>query len=137
LLHDNSFSCPWINYFSAISITRTKVIFYSTNVFINLVKLMQRVQDGRKERENYILSTMKNFLFHIGCLYIYKLRNWLLSLVNHLITWTRLIPHERTRPNPTTNNCHGVNFSSKSSSLMRQSSPIRLILSFVDLPVFT
>jgi hypothetical protein len=47
----NSLSYSWINYFSATSITRTKVIFHSTNVFVNLVKLMQRVKMGEeKER---------------------------------------------------------------------------------------
>ena len=59
---------------------------------------MQRVQDRRKERETYILSTMKNFFFSYWlCPYMYKLRKWLLPLVTHLITWTRLIPHEQTR----------------------------------------
>jgi len=43
---ENSFSFSWINYFSATSITRIKVIFHSTNVFVNLVKLMQRVKKG-------------------------------------------------------------------------------------------
>jgi hypothetical protein len=51
LTYDNSFSYSWINYFSATSITRTKVIFHSTNIFINLVKLMKRVKMGEeKER---------------------------------------------------------------------------------------
>jgi prepilin signal peptidase PulO-like enzyme (type II secretory pathway) len=48
---ENLLSYSWINYFSATSITRTKMIFHSTNIFVNLVKLMQRVKMGEeKER---------------------------------------------------------------------------------------
>ena len=64
------FSYLLINYFSVASITRTKVIFHSTNVSVNLVKLMQRVQDERRERENYILSTMEKHMGYV-LLYIY------------------------------------------------------------------
>jgi hypothetical protein len=52
LICKNSLFYSWINYLSVISITRTKVIFHSTNVFVNLIKLMQSVQDERREREN-------------------------------------------------------------------------------------
>jgi len=47
---ENSLSYFWINYFSATSITRTKVIFHSTNVFVNLVKLIQRVKMGEEKK---------------------------------------------------------------------------------------
>jgi len=47
---ENSLYYSWINYFSATSITRTKVIFHSMNVFVNLVKLIQRVKK-REEKE--------------------------------------------------------------------------------------
>jgi hypothetical protein len=47
---ENSLSYSLINYFNATSITRTKVIFHSTNIFVNLVKLMQRVKK-REEKE--------------------------------------------------------------------------------------
>jgi hypothetical protein len=58
---ENSFSYLLINYFNAASITRTKVIFRNTNVFIDLVKLIQRVLDGRRKKDNYVLfNKMKN-----------------------------------------------------------------------------
>jgi hypothetical protein len=46
---ENSFSYPRICYFSAISITRIKMIFNTTNIFINLVKVMQSVQDEMRK----------------------------------------------------------------------------------------
>jgi hypothetical protein len=49
---ENSLSYSWINYLSVTLITRIKVIFRSTNIFVNLVKLMQSVQNKRREREN-------------------------------------------------------------------------------------
>ena len=58
---ENSLYYSWINYFSATSITRTKVIFHSTNVFVNLVKLMKRVKKREEKRENYVLSIMKSY----------------------------------------------------------------------------
>jgi len=42
------------------------MIFHSTNVFIDLVKLMHRVQDRKRERERTILSTNENFYFYMG-----------------------------------------------------------------------
>ena len=42
-----------IYYLSVILITRIKVmIFNSINVFLNLVKLMQSIQDEKRERKN-------------------------------------------------------------------------------------
>jgi hypothetical protein len=42
------------------------------NIFVNIIRLMQRVQDARRERENYILSTMKTYIFiWVMPLYIY------------------------------------------------------------------
>jgi hypothetical protein len=59
--------------------TRIKVIFKYTNVFVNLVKLMQIVQDERKKRENYILSIMKTYIFI-----------WIMSLHTHTHTHTHI-----------------------------------------------
>jgi hypothetical protein len=69
LTSENSFFYPRIDYSSATSITRTKVIFHNTNVFINLVKVIQRVQDGR--RENYYSTNEKlNLFIWVMSLYI-------------------------------------------------------------------
>jgi hypothetical protein len=38
------------------SITRTKMIFHSMNVFVDFVKLILRVKHGKRERRNYFLS---------------------------------------------------------------------------------
>jgi len=72
LTHENLFSYPWINYFNATSITRIKVILYSTNIFIDLVKLIQRIQDGRRERDNHVLLIKwKTFFFHMDYVPLY------------------------------------------------------------------
>jgi hypothetical protein len=89
LLCENLFSCPW----SITSITRTKVIIHSTNIFVNLVKLMQRVQDRRREKkELYSFNNGKTFFFIWVMSYIYKLRKRLLPLITFLMTWTRSNP---------------------------------------------
>jgi hypothetical protein len=58
---ENSFSYLLINYFNVASITRTKVIFHNTNVFIDIVKLIQRVLDGRRKKYYYVIfNKIKN-----------------------------------------------------------------------------
>jgi hypothetical protein len=79
------------------------VIFHSTNVFVNLIKVMQRVQDERRKGENDY-STNENLDLSIWVMPLYMIRG--LPLVTPLITWTRLIHHARTRPNPITNIFH-------------------------------
>jgi hypothetical protein len=46
----NLFFYFWINYFSVTLITRIKMIFHSTNIFVNLIKLMQRVKMGEEKK---------------------------------------------------------------------------------------
>jgi len=60
---ENSFFYFWINYFSAISITRTKVIFHSTNVFVNLIKSMQRVKMGEEKEKTMFFQIIKSYHF--------------------------------------------------------------------------
>jgi len=60
---ENSLSYSWINYFSATSITRTKVIFHSINVFVNLVKSMQRVKMGEEKEKTMFFQIMKSYHF--------------------------------------------------------------------------
>jgi hypothetical protein len=61
---ENLLSYSWINYSSSTSITRIKVIFQSTKIFINLVKVLQKVQDERRKGENDY-STNKNLYLSI------------------------------------------------------------------------
>jgi len=101
---ENSFSYPRICYFSAISITRIKMIFHTTNVFINLVKVMQSVQD---EMRKWLFNKWKTFSFLYGlCPFYIWLKDTVTSLVTSLITWTRHIHHERIKSNPITNISH-------------------------------
>ena len=64
-----SYSC--INNFSTTSITRIKVLFHNTNIFVDLSKLIQRIEV--EWRKNYVISIMKAILFYRRlCPYVYK-----------------------------------------------------------------
>jgi hypothetical protein len=78
------------------------MIIYNTIVFVNLVKLIQKVQDKRKKKL-YSLNN-KNLSLHMSYLRIYISRGGdYFFLVTSLNICTRFIIYGLTRPNPLTN----------------------------------